>query len=74
MKTLFSYLKGFLTRRQNRKIVAGIMRVEMQNDRTNMVPVHMPTLGPYHDKNPKVCLKCKKQLEGIPTMEACYGG
>ncbi len=52
-------------------IIAGILRVEEGNDRTNMVKVHKPSLGPYTSSNPKVCLDCDKLLDGVQIDEHC---
>jgi hypothetical protein len=56
---------------EDSSIIAGILRAEAGNDRTNMVKVHKPSLGPYSPSNPKVCLDCGKQLDGVKITEPC---
>lgn len=55
----------------DQSIVAAILRVEASNDRTNMIKIHKPSLGPYDSSNPNVCLDCGKPLDGVQVDELC---
>lgn len=56
---------------KEKEIVAGILRVEAQNDRTNWVKQHKPNLGPYTAENPKYCLDCGKPGSKWVEREHC---
>ncbi len=55
-------------------IMAGLMRVEAHNDRSNWVKRHKPSLGPYGPNNPGSCEDCGKPwVEWKGTSEPCPG-
>ena len=58
-----------MSKQNAQTIIAGLLRVEAGNDRTKMVKVHKPSLGPYTPRNLKVCLDCDKQLDGVQVSE-----
>jgi hypothetical protein len=68
--------KGFMTLEAKHElagdpIVAGIMRVEADNDRSGWKKAHKPNLGPYSATNPGICQDCGKSQEHWTSGEEC---
>lgn len=56
---------------QGDSVLAGIMRVEAHNDRSNHRKRHKPNLGPYNSDNPKHCMDCHKPGDDWVKGEEC---
>jgi len=54
-------------------IVAGMLRVEADNNHANNVKTHKPNLGPYSVTNPCHCVDCgKPKTEWQSITEECH--
>jgi hypothetical protein len=71
-----AFLLAIVDLRENHNAMLAdmVIHVGMQNDLSFWIKVHKPSLGPYTDENPCVCVDCgKPREEWLFPAAPCYG-